>query len=109
MCGQSTAYNTYATPPTPNPLFQGFSRYQNVLKEIISGRCVFTPQTLVWGVFYMNGGRTNVITNNQSGKIIKVVKAAINNAKICKKPIAGYDKEKKQAYVEYANGERKYV
>ncbi|WP_444240003.1 hypothetical protein [Eshraghiella crossota] len=57
----------------------------------------------------MNGGRINIITNNQSGKIIKVVKAAINNAKICKKPIAGYDKEKKQAYVEYANGERKYV
>ena len=37
------------------------------------------------------------------------VKAAINKAKICKKPIAGYDNEKKQAYVEYANGERKYV
>ena len=47
---------------------------------------------MVWGVFYMNGGRINIITNNQSGKIIKVVKAAINNAKICKKPIAGYDK-----------------
>lgn len=60
--------------------------------EIISDKCVFTPQTLVWGVFYMNGGRINIITNNQSGKIIKVVKAAINNAKICKKPIAGYDK-----------------
>lgn len=49
------------------------------------------------------------IVKTKSGKIIKVVKAAINNAKICKKPIAGYDKEKKQAYVEYANGERKYV
>ena len=62
------------------------------------------------GVFlYKNCGRINIITNNQSGKIIKVVKAAINNAKICKKPIAGYDKEKKRAYVEFANGERKYV
>ena len=30
-------------------------------------------------------------------------------AKICKKPVAGYDKEKKAAYVEYANGERKYA
>lgn len=87
----------------------GLSRYTNVLKEIISDKCVFTPQTLVWGVFYKNCGRINIIKNNQSGKIIKVVKAAINNAKICKKPIAGYDKEKKQAYVEYANGERKYV
>ncbi len=60
-------------------------------------------------LFYKNCGRINIITNNQSGKIIKAVKAAINKAKICKKPIAGYDKEKKQAYVEYANGERKYV
>ena len=33
--GQSSVYNTYATPPTPNPLFQGFSRSQNVNKEII--------------------------------------------------------------------------
>ena len=32
--GQFLAYNTYATPPTPNPLFLGFSNYQNVLKEI---------------------------------------------------------------------------
>lgn len=45
-------------------------------------------------LFYMNCGRINIITNNQSGKIIKAVKAAINKAKICKKPIAGYDKEK---------------
>ena len=30
----------------------GFSCSQNVNKEIISHRCVFTPQTLVWGVFY---------------------------------------------------------
>lgn len=92
MCGQSSAYNTNATLLPTNPLFQGFSSYPNVNKEIISDKCVFTPQTLVWGVFYMNGGRINIITNNQSGKIIKVVKAAINNAKICKKPIAGYDK-----------------
>ena len=98
MCGQSTAYNIYATLGHTNPQFMGFSRSQNVNKEIISHRCVFTPQTLVWGVFYKNCCR-----------IIKVVKAAINNAKICKKPIAGYDKEKKRAYVEYANGERKYV
>ncbi|MFR3339630.1 MAG: hypothetical protein ACLTTL_04120 [Lachnospira pectinoschiza] len=35
---------------------------------------------------------------------LKPVKAAINKAKICKKPIAGYDKKKKRAYVEYANG-----
>ena len=39
----------------------------------------------------------------------EAVKAAINKAKICKKPIAGYDEKKKQAYIEYANGERKYA
>lgn len=40
---------------------------------------------------------------------VEAVKAAINKAKICKKPIAGYDKEKKAAYIEYANGDRKYA
>lgn len=74
---------------------------------------------------------TNIST--KSGKIIKVVskdetklvltvsdremdarateavKAAINKARICKKPIAGYDKDKKTAYIEYADGERKYA
>ena len=33
MCGQSCVYNTYATLPVTNPLFQGFSSYQNVNKE----------------------------------------------------------------------------
>jgi hypothetical protein len=71
---------------------------------------VYSHPRLWSGVlFYKNCGRINIITNNQSGKIIKVLKAAINNAKISKISIAGYDKEKKQAYVEFANGERKYV
>ncbi len=43
MCGQSTAYNTYATLPTTNPLFMGFSGYTNALKEII----IRTLETLV--------------------------------------------------------------
>ncbi len=42
-------------------------------------------------------------------RAVEAVKAAINKAKICKKPIAGYDKEKKKVYVEYANGEKKYA
>lgn len=37
------------------------------------------------------------------------VKAAIDKARLCKKPVAGYDAASKRAYVEYANGERKYV
>lgn len=40
---------------------------------------------------------------------VEAVKAAINKAKICKKTIAGYDKEKKAAYIEYANGDRQYA
>ena len=47
--------------------------------------------------------------NEMDERAVEAVKAAINKAKICKKPIAGYDNEKKQAYVEYANGKRKYV
>ncbi len=42
-------------------------------------------------------------------RAVEAVKAVINKAKICKKPIAGYDKEKKAAYIEYANGDRKYA
>ena len=42
-------------------------------------------------------------------RAVGAVKMSINKAKICKKTIAGYDKEKKRAYVEYANGERKYA
>ena len=34
MCGQPTAYNTYATLPYTNPLFMGFSGYLNVNKEV---------------------------------------------------------------------------
>ena len=47
--------------------------------------------------------------NEMDERAVVAVKATINEAKICKKPIAGYDNEKKQAYVEYANGERKYI
>lgn len=37
------------------------------------------------------------------------VKDAINKAKVCKKPVAKYDVKEKKAYVEYSNGEKKYV
>lgn len=50
-----------------------------------------------------------VSDNEMDERAVEAVKAAINKAKICKKPIAGYDKEKKAAYIEYANGERKYA
>lgn len=37
------------------------------------------------------------------------VKSAIGRAKACKKPIAKYDRKRKRAYIETANGEKKYV
>lgn len=42
-------------------------------------------------------------------RAIRAVKEAIEKAKYCKMPIAKYDQVEKRAYVEYANGERKYV
>ena len=51
----------------------------------------------------------STLTESDNEIAVEAVKAAINKAKICKKPIAGYDEKKKQAYIEYANGERKYA
>ena len=55
--GQSSVYNTYATPPTPNPLFLGFSRYLNVNKEIIQPNIKRTSKPLeiqyFQGFFYI--------------------------------------------------------
>ena len=39
----------------------------------------------------------------------EAVKAALHRAKVCKKPVARYDMDTKRAYIEYPNGERKYV
>ena len=40
MYGKLPAYNTYATMPTTNSLFMGFSGYQNVNKEIIRRKLI---------------------------------------------------------------------
>ena len=37
------------------------------------------------------------------------VKSALEKAAVCQKPIAKYDLEKRQAYIEYPNGDREYV
>ena len=47
--------------------------------------------------------------NEMDERAVEAVKAAISRAKICMKPIAGYDNVRKTAYVEHANGERKYI
>ena len=39
----------------------------------------------------------------------QAVKVAIEKAEFCKKPVARYDTETKRAYIEYADGVRKYV
>lgn len=39
----------------------------------------------------------------------QAVKVAIEKAEFCKKPVARYDAETKRAYIEYADGVRKYV
>lgn len=39
----------------------------------------------------------------------QAVKAAIEKAEFCKKPVARYDTETRRAYIEYADGVRKYV
>ena len=41
-------------------------------------------------------------------RIRAAVKATLYHAKVCKKPIAKYDLETKQAYLEYSDGRRKY-
>ena len=46
MCGQLTAYNTYATLSYTKPLFLGFSCYQNVNKEIITKNIKRTSKPL---------------------------------------------------------------
>ena len=39
----------------------------------------------------------------------EAVKAALEKAKVCKKPIARYDIENKKAYIEDAEGNRRHV
>ena len=42
-------------------------------------------------------------------RAVAAVEAAINQAKICNKPIAKYDEKNKKAYLEYPDGSREYV
>ena len=54
MCGQLTAYNTYATLSYTNPLFLGFSCYQNVNKEIITKNIKTLGNPVFSRVFFMS-------------------------------------------------------
>lgn len=72
-------------------------------------------------VIIINGRVVKVINNtekqanlSQEDKDMDIrakeaVKAALEKAKICRKPIARYDIETKRAYIEDADGNRRYV
>ena len=56
--------------------------------------------------------RDKIISQNDAemdNRATEAVRSALNKAKFCKKPIAKYDVIAKRAYVELADGERKYV
>ena len=72
-------------------------------------------------VININGMTVKVIDNSEKQDNIsqedkdmdirakEAVKAALEKAKVCKKPIAHYDIETKRAYIEDAEGNRRYV
>ena len=72
-------------------------------------------------VIIINGRAVKIIDNtekqdnlSQEDKDMDIrakeaVKAALEKAKVCKKPIARYDIETKRAYIEDAEGNRRYV
>jgi hypothetical protein len=59
----------------------------------------------------IESGKTAISENDSEmdARAKCAVKAAIEKAKVCKKPVARYDVEQKKAYLEFADGERKYV
>ena len=53
-----------------------------------------------------------VISNRDAemdARAVQAVKSAVRKAEFCKKPVAKYDNVAKKAYVQYADGVRKYV
>ena len=72
-------------------------------------------------VININGMAVKVIDNTEKQDTLsqedkdmdirakEAVKAALEKAKVCKKPIARYDVEAKRAYIEDAEGNRRYV
>lgn len=72
-------------------------------------------------ILNINGMAVKVIDNNEKQAALsqedkdmdirakEAVKAALEKAKVCRKPIARYDIETKRAYIEDADGNRRYV
>lgn len=56
--------------------------------------------------------QSNYISHNDAemdARAVQAVRAAVEKAKFCDKPVAKYDMDAKKAYIEYANGEIEYV
>ncbi|MBQ8959866.1 MAG: hypothetical protein IJ071_01435 [Ruminococcus sp.] len=72
-------------------------------------------------IIIVNGRSVKVIDNTEKQNALsqedkdidfrakEAVKAALAKAKVCKKPIARYDLKAKRAYIEDAEGNRRYV
>ena len=72
-------------------------------------------------IYTKNGKKIQVVASDEQQFVLtdsdkemdyratEAVKAALHRAKVCRKPIAGYDEDTKRAYIEYPDGERKYV
>ena len=68
-----------------------------------------------------SGRKINIVTDADQNLVIshkdiemdrrakQAVQAAVEKAEFCKKPIAKYDKTAKKAYIQYADGVKKYV
>ena len=65
---------------------------KHIIKVISSSDTVTTPED-----------------KSMDQRVTTAVNSAIKKAKVCKKPVAKYDKRTKKAYVVQANGEKKYV
>jgi len=53
--------------------------------------------------------RRNSITDSDAemdARAVQAVKSAVFKAEFCKKPVAKYDTDRKQAYLEYPDGSR---
>lgn len=54
----------------------------------------------------------NIISEHDAemdNRAAAAVRSAIDKARVCKKPIAKYDPVTQRAYIEYSDGEKKYV
>lgn len=54
----------------------------------------------------------NIISEHDAemdNRAAAAVRSAIDKARVCKKPIAKYDPVTQKAYIEYSDGEKKYV